>query len=138
MAKYAMSPEKYEYLVENIDLLDLLLTEQIHKDMDIKIQPSDFAEFLTKSIFRMDKKGYGSIDENLFLWQQEFRQSLSFLEQNLNKTEDKGTQDKVLHFLNHLMGSLDMTMEENQRMLPILLEYVEYHKTLKQDHTKTR
>jgi hypothetical protein len=45
---------------------------------------------------------------------------------------------KVLHFLNQLIGSLNVEVLEDKLMLATLLDYVEYHKSLKDEKAKQR
>lgn len=129
MKRLCFSTAKYQYLVENIDFLDLILTEQVTEKTDQKIDVNAFAEFLTTSIY--NKKG--EVELNVFLKQEKLKKELALLQENLNDFENKEEDDKVIHFLNHLMGSLNLESEEVLRMIPVLLEYVEYHKVVKED-----
>lgn len=134
MTRLVMSAEKYNYLVENIDFLDFILVEQIRDKGEERFDVNAFASFLTTSIYTKD----GEIDIDLSNKHEIMKKELEILKQNFNGFETDESTDKITHFLNHLMGSLDLQYEENARMIPILLEYVEYHKSLQEEDKKVR
>ncbi len=126
MKRLRFSTSKYEYLVNNIDFLDFILTEQIREGKEEIIDMYAFAEFLTTSIYNENNE----VDIVIYGNQESFKKELEILRGNLKEFENKDENDKVIHLLNHLIGSLDLELSDSLRILQILLEYIEYHKLI--------
>jgi hypothetical protein len=76
MTRYMMSLEKYQYLLDEIDFLDFIFTEQKRKNSDTKINPTDMARFLTNSVILYDTEGNRYVDQTLYKNQEEYKKEL--------------------------------------------------------------
>lgn len=128
MAKLGMSLIKYDFIMENIDFLDFVLTEQVREKTDSNnkmIDIKELSDYLTISVDKENKKDIGE-----YIDQQTLKQELLSLKNNINFPIGD-TDEKFVHFFNQLMGHLDFTNEEEKEKIPVLLKYIEYHESVK-------
>lgn len=124
MTKLTMSPAKYNYISENIDFLYGLLDEQIKDNNFTGLNIKEMIIFLTTFPMQEDTD-----DLLIYKEQENFKEELELLRQNMEVKELR-REDKVANFFERLMGAIDFNDEDQVRRIPVLLEYIRYHKEI--------